>query len=132
MGEIFECKWEHEDDKSITKFISEQVSHNPPISCFYSYNSKKKFSFHGFVEPTLGFHFNSVHSEIKGSINVDLWTFDEKYVVTYPKVYCTGMLMVSDDLTFNFTFISERDQETLKFGINSLLQVQVDTKLSLN
>eukprot|EP01080_Neovahlkampfia_damariscottae_P009645 gene9645-1849_t len=93
LGEVFECKWEHEDDKSITKYISEQVSHNPPISCFYSYNSKKKFSYHGFVEPTLGFHFNSVHSDIKGSINVELWSFDEKYSVTYPKVYCTGMFM---------------------------------------
>jgi hypothetical protein len=109
LGEIFECKWEHESDKSVTKFISEQVSHSPPISCFYSFNSKRKFSYYGYVEPTLGFHWNSVHSEIKGDINVELWGFEEKYKITYPKVYCTGMFMGSRNIEIwnNFDVVCE-------------------------
>jgi hypothetical protein len=98
LGEVFLAHWDHDTDKSTTRYSAEQVSHKPPVSAFYSFNAKKQFSYYGYVEPKLGFHWNSVHSEFIGQFKIDLFKFGEKYELKLPHVYCTGIFMGSRNM----------------------------------
>jgi len=48
LGETFRCYWEH-PNQSKTFYISEQVSHHPPISAFYVSNKKDGFAISGAI-----------------------------------------------------------------------------------
>lgn len=50
-------------------------------------------AYYGFVEPKLGFHWNSVHSEFCGQFKLDFFKLNEKYTLKLPHVYCTGIFM---------------------------------------
>ncbi len=52
--------------------ISEQVSHHPPISAFYSESLNQDFSFHGSIYPKLKFWAKSVEAEPKGTMTLEL------------------------------------------------------------
>lgn len=50
LGEVFRCKYYHEDSVSI--FISEQVSHHPPVSATLLVNKERNISLQ-YVEQVL-------------------------------------------------------------------------------
>lgn len=54
------------------RFISEQVSHHPPISAFYSEGLHQDFLFHGSIYPKLKFWGKSVEAEPRGTITLEL------------------------------------------------------------
>lgn len=54
------------------RFISEQVSHHPPISAFYSEGLRQDFLFHGSIYPKLKFWGKSVEAEPRGTITLEL------------------------------------------------------------
>lgn len=54
------------------RFISEQVSHHPPISAFYSEGLNQDFMFHGSIYPKLKFWGKSVEAEPRGTITLEL------------------------------------------------------------
>lgn len=54
------------------RFISEQVSHHPPISAFYSEGLSQDFLFHGSIYPKLRFWGKSVEAEPRGTITLEL------------------------------------------------------------
>lgn len=54
------------------RFISEQVSHHPPISAFYSEGLNQDFLFHGSIYPKLKFWGKSVEAEPQGTITLEL------------------------------------------------------------
>lgn len=54
------------------RFISEQVSHHPPISAFYSEGLHHDFLFHGSIYPKLKFWGKSVEAEPRGTITLEL------------------------------------------------------------
>ncbi|KAM4842658.1 oxysterol-binding protein-related protein 2 [Thomomys bottae] len=66
------------------RFISEQVSHHPPISAFYSEGLNQDFMFHGSIYPKLKFWGKSVEAEPRGTITLELLRHDEAYTWTNP------------------------------------------------
>lgn len=54
------------------RFISEQVSHHPPVSAFYSEGLCQDFLFHGSIYPKLKFWGKSVEAEPRGTITLEL------------------------------------------------------------
>uniref|UniRef100_A0A8C9VAI2 Oxysterol-binding protein n=1 Tax=Scleropages formosus TaxID=113540 RepID=A0A8C9VAI2_SCLFO len=49
IGETFRCMWIHPKTNSKTFYISEQVSHHPPVSAFYVSNRKDGFCLSGSI-----------------------------------------------------------------------------------
>ncbi|XP_054836106.1 oxysterol-binding protein-related protein 2 isoform X1 [Eublepharis macularius] len=66
------------------RFISEQVSHHPPISAFYSEGLNQDFIFHGSIYPKLKFWGKSVEAEPRGTITLELLKHNEAYTWTNP------------------------------------------------
>ncbi|XP_069099249.1 oxysterol-binding protein-related protein 2 isoform X1 [Pleurodeles waltl] len=66
------------------RFISEQVSHHPPISAFYSEGLNKDFVFHGSIYPKLKFWGKSVEAEPRGTITLELLKYNEAFTWTNP------------------------------------------------
>ncbi|XP_074868280.1 oxysterol-binding protein-related protein 2 isoform X4 [Carettochelys insculpta] len=66
------------------RFISEQVSHHPPVSAFYSEGLHKDFVFHGSIYPKLKFWGKSVEAEPRGTITLELLKHNEAYTWTNP------------------------------------------------
>lgn len=66
------------------RFISEQVSHHPPVSAFYSEGLHKDFVFHGSIYPKLRFWGKSVEAEPRGTITLELLKHKEAYTWTNP------------------------------------------------
>ncbi|XP_039590560.1 oxysterol-binding protein-related protein 2b [Polypterus senegalus] len=80
LGETFELTRE---DLGF-RLISEQVSHHPPISAFYSESENKDFIFHGSIYPKLKFWGKSVEAEPKGTNTLELPKHNEAYTWTNP------------------------------------------------
>ncbi|XP_054433525.1 oxysterol-binding protein-related protein 2 isoform X3 [Pteronotus mesoamericanus] len=66
------------------RFISEQVSHHPPISAFYAEGLRQDFLFHGSIYPKLKFWGKSVEAEPRGTITLELLRHGEAYTWTNP------------------------------------------------
>ncbi|XP_003220745.1 oxysterol-binding protein-related protein 2 isoform X3 [Anolis carolinensis] len=66
------------------RFISEQVSHHPPVSAFYSEGLNQDFIFHGSIYPKLKFWGKSVEAEPRGTITLELLKHNESYTWTNP------------------------------------------------
>ncbi|MBN3302649.1 OSBL2 protein, partial [Amia calva] len=80
LGETYELT----RDEQGFRFISEQVSHHPPISAFYSESLNDDFVFHGSIYPKLKFWGKSVEAEPKGTITLELKKHNEAYTWTNP------------------------------------------------
>ncbi|KAI1282071.1 Oxysterol-binding protein-related protein 8 [Halotydeus destructor] len=93
LGETFRCYWNHDDTKSRTFFISEQVSHHPPVSAFYITNRKDGFAISGSVLAKSKFYGNSVSAILDGTARLSLLTRGEDYTLTMPYAHCKGILM---------------------------------------
>ncbi|XP_058031536.1 oxysterol-binding protein-related protein 2 isoform X3 [Ahaetulla prasina] len=80
LGETYELI---RDDLGF-RLISEQVSHHPPISAFYSEGLNQDFIFHGSIYPKLKFWGKSVEAEPRGTITLELIKHREAYTWTNP------------------------------------------------
>ncbi|XP_066479661.1 oxysterol-binding protein-related protein 2 isoform X2 [Tiliqua scincoides] len=65
------------------RFISEQVSHHPPISAFYSEGLNQDFIFHGSIYPKLKFWGKSVEAEPRGTITLELLNTGDKCILNF-------------------------------------------------
>nr|KAF6279345.1 oxysterol binding protein like 2 [Pipistrellus kuhlii] len=65
------------------RFISEQVSHHPPVSAFYSEGLGQDFLFHGSIYPKLKFWGKSVEAEPRGTITLELLRTGDKCVLHF-------------------------------------------------
>lgn len=54
------------------RWISEQVSHHPPVSAFHAEGIQNEFMFHGSIYPKLKFWGKSVEAEPRGIITLEL------------------------------------------------------------
>uniref|UniRef100_A0A6Q2YMJ1 Oxysterol-binding protein n=1 Tax=Esox lucius TaxID=8010 RepID=A0A6Q2YMJ1_ESOLU len=66
------------------RWISEQVSHHPPVSAFHAEGLQEDFLFHGSIYPKLKFWGKSVEAEPKGVITLELPKYSEAYTWTNP------------------------------------------------
>lgn len=54
------------------RWVSEQVSHHPPVSAFQAEGLKEDFVFHGSIYPKLKFWGKSIEAEPRGVITLEL------------------------------------------------------------
>ncbi|KAM7379374.1 hypothetical protein PAMP_004932 [Pampus punctatissimus] len=80
LGETYELI---RDDLGF-RWISEQVSHHPPVSAFHAEGLKEDFVFHGSIYPKLKFWGKSIEAEPKGIITLELPKYNEAYTWTNP------------------------------------------------
>ncbi|XP_037538132.1 oxysterol-binding protein-related protein 1 [Nematolebias whitei] len=66
------------------RWVSEQVSHHPPISAFHAEGLEEDFVFHGSIYPKLKFWGKSIEAEPKGTITLELPKYNEAYTWTNP------------------------------------------------
>ncbi|KAL7387496.1 hypothetical protein ABVT39_024256 [Epinephelus coioides] len=66
------------------KWLSEQVSHHPPVSAFHAEGLNEDFVFHGSIYPKLKFWGKSIEAEPKGVITLELPKYNEAYTWTNP------------------------------------------------
>ncbi|XP_051983868.1 oxysterol-binding protein-related protein 1 isoform X2 [Xyrauchen texanus] len=66
------------------RWMSEQVSHHPPVSAFHAEGIKNDFVFHGSIYPKLKFWGKSVEAEPCGIITLELPAHNEAYTWTNP------------------------------------------------
>lgn len=80
LGETYELI---RDDLGF-RWVSEQVSHHPPVSAFHAEGLKEDFVFHGSIYPKLKFWGKSIEAEPKGLITLELPKYNEAYTWTNP------------------------------------------------
>jgi len=90
LGEIFRASWDHGKSKSF--YVSEQVSHHPPISAFYGSNKAEGFVLNGSILFRSKFMGNSTAAILDGFATVYMLNYDEEYTLTFPSVYGRGIL----------------------------------------
>uniref|UniRef100_A0A4W4EGS0 Oxysterol-binding protein n=1 Tax=Electrophorus electricus TaxID=8005 RepID=A0A4W4EGS0_ELEEL len=66
------------------RWLSEQVSHHPPVSAFHAEGLKDDFLFHGSIYPKLKFWGKSVEAEPRGIITLELPQHNEAYTWSNP------------------------------------------------
>uniref|UniRef100_A0A8C2YYA2 Oxysterol-binding protein n=1 Tax=Cyclopterus lumpus TaxID=8103 RepID=A0A8C2YYA2_CYCLU len=66
------------------RWVSEQVSHHPPVSAFHAEGLNEDFVFHGSIYPKLKFWGKSIEAEPKGLITLELPKHNEAYTWTNP------------------------------------------------
>ncbi|XP_031150050.1 oxysterol-binding protein-related protein 1 isoform X1 [Sander lucioperca] len=80
LGETYELI---RDDLGF-RWVSEQVSHHPPVSAFHAEGLNEDFVFHGSIYPKLKFWGKSIEAEPKGLITLELPKYNEAYTWTNP------------------------------------------------
>jgi hypothetical protein len=91
LGEIFRCQWDHGNSKSF--YVSEQVSHHPPVSAFYASNRAVGLAINGFVNFRSKFMGNSSAAIMDGEATLHFLRLPgESYTITFPTAYARGIL----------------------------------------
>lgn len=100
IGEQFMCFWDHTDG-SHTDYLSEQVSHHPPISACYAENRKNNIAFNGYMLGKGKYTGNSVLSKMLGVSSLYFTNrANESYTWNYPSIYACGLLIGTLRLEF--------------------------------
>jgi len=90
LGEFYRCTYDTGATK--TYYYAEQVSHHPPISCFYVSNRKAGIVVNGCCLPRSKFLGNSAASILDGLATIYELKHNEEYTVTFPSAYARGIL----------------------------------------
>ncbi|KAF8523108.1 hypothetical protein BU17DRAFT_43974 [Hysterangium stoloniferum] len=93
LGEFFRCKYDYPDGTQ-GFYISEQVSHHPPVSAYFYISPANKVRFTGELKPKSKFLGNSVSTNMEGENRVFLMgkPEDGEYIITMPSMYARGIL----------------------------------------
>ncbi|XP_035825242.1 oxysterol-binding protein-related protein 9 isoform X2 [Aplysia californica] len=110
IGETFKCYWHVPGapesaevspegptpwcTKDNLSFISEQVSHHPPISAFYSENYNKRISLDGYIWTKSKFLGLSIGVHMIGQCVLSVLDYDEEYTLSFPSGYGRSILTV--------------------------------------
>ncbi|RKP25323.1 hypothetical protein SYNPS1DRAFT_15817 [Syncephalis pseudoplumigaleata] len=92
LGEFFRCRWEYPDHTQAF-YVSEQVSHHPPISAYYYASPENNLIIRGQIYPKSKFLGNSVASIMHGGSVVEFTNRPhEVYTIGLPNIYARGIL----------------------------------------
>lgn len=92
LGEFFRCRWEY-PDKTKGIFVSEQVSHHPPISAYYYASPENNIVVTGEIQPKSRFLGNSAVTFMNGWSNIEFTNRPgELYEISLPNIYARGIL----------------------------------------
>uniref|UniRef100_A0A1D1XEG0 Oxysterol-binding C23B6.01c n=1 Tax=Anthurium amnicola TaxID=1678845 RepID=A0A1D1XEG0_9ARAE len=92
LGERFRARWQFADNTEAL-FVSEQVSHHPPISAYYYVSPENNIIIAGDIRPKSKFLGNSAATLMQGESKI-LFTSrpGEVYRIAMPNVYARGIL----------------------------------------
>ncbi|XP_075456323.1 oxysterol-binding protein-related protein 8 isoform X1 [Ascaphus truei] len=121
LGETFRCLWIHPKTSSKTFYISEQVSHHPPVSAFYVSNRKDGFCLSGSILAKSKFYGNSLSALLEGDGRLTFLNRGEDYAMTMPYAHCKGILYgtMTLELGGNVTIACE------KTGYSAILEFKL-------
>ncbi|CAO3628605.1 unnamed protein product [Mucor hiemalis] len=92
LGEFFRCEYDLKDG-SKAMYISEQVSHHPPVSAYYYAIPEHGIFVSGEAHPKAKFLGNSAATLMKGYSRITFSELkNETYEITNPNVYARGIL----------------------------------------
>ncbi|XP_054706899.1 oxysterol-binding protein-related protein 11-like [Uloborus diversus] len=148
LGEMFRCSWnvyddDHESPEKLYKvtYVSEQVSHHPPVSAFYVECPKKKISVSAHLSVKSNFLTSYVAVNFIGEVVLHLPTYGETYVFTLPSAYVRCILTVpwielggrisvtcsASDYSASVTFQTKPQQAGTPHRISGEIKHQNDT-----
>ncbi|KAI9031933.1 hypothetical protein CLU79DRAFT_693763 [Phycomyces nitens] len=92
LGEFFRCRYSYEDGTQ-GFYLSEQVSHHPPVSSYFYTCPEHHITVTGDIKPKSRFLGNSVATLMQGDTQLILEKrFNERYDIRMPNVYARGIL----------------------------------------
>jgi len=91
LGEHFRCRYNYADGTS-AYYVSEQISHHPPISCWFFASPENDTIISGDFKPKSKFLGNSAATLLHGDTKIYFPSLDEQYTLTSPNVYARGIL----------------------------------------
>jgi len=103
IGEHFHGHWNHSDN-SQSFVVYEQISHHPPVCCFYIWNQTNNFSYEGTIRTAPIFWGNKVDVTFTGPIRVHLFLpsgVKETYHVSLPSPCAKGILLGKSGFEFS-------------------------------
>lgn len=90
LGEIFLAKLQNE--QGITRIVTEQVSHHPPVTAYHIWNEEYGIQVDGYHRQRAYFS-GTVHLDRVGHILIHLDKYDEGYVIgSLPKLRLEGLI----------------------------------------
>lgn len=120
LGEHFRCRWTFPDSTEAL-FVSEQVSHHPPVSAYYYASPENNIVIVGDMRPKSKFLGNSAATVMEGFSRVEFTNRPgEEYVINLPTVYARGIL-------FGTMMLEMGDQVTVKCEKTDLI-CEIDFK----
>eukprot|EP01135_Chromosphaera_perkinsii_P007603 Nk52_evm59s914 gene=Nk52_evmTU59s914 len=95
LGEIFRCSWDLQNENlGHVFYVSEQVSHHPPVSAFYFESKKKRIVCNAHIWTKSKFYGLSIGVHNVGQASIQLLDRDEEYILTFPSAYGRSILNV--------------------------------------
>ncbi|OAL26602.1 hypothetical protein AYO20_10026 [Fonsecaea nubica] len=95
LGELFLARWEDDDDGrdgiGVTRMVSEQVSHHPPVTACRVWNEKHGVTAEGYTRQEITFSGN-VNIQQIGHATLHLAHHNETYLVPLPNIKIKGLL----------------------------------------
>lgn len=95
LGEFFRCRYDYPDG-TVAFYVSEQVSHHPPISAWYFSSPENGLDLCGELKPKSKFLGNSAATIMEGESHVRFLdgnaVNDGEYDITMPNMYARGIL----------------------------------------
>ncbi|KAF7727499.1 hypothetical protein EC973_007477 [Apophysomyces ossiformis] len=92
LGEFFRCRYQYPDGTEAF-YISEQVSHHPPISSYFYTCPEHHLVIAGDIRPKSRFLGNSAATLMQGASHIILTDrHNERYDIVMPNVYARGIL----------------------------------------
>ncbi|CAG8756415.1 3255_t:CDS:2, partial [Racocetra fulgida] len=122
LGEFFRTRWKYSDNTEAL-YISEQVSHHPPISAYYYASPENNVLIFGTLRPKSKFMGNSAATLMHGETKLLFTNLPgEVYRITMPNFYARGIL-------FGKMVMELGDKTTIRCEKNDLLcELQFQTK----
>jgi hypothetical protein len=119
LGEVFMGKWLDQETDSETQFISEQVSHHPPVSAWHMSNEKVGFSYVGWVHPkgSMSYTLNSLTAVMDCQFRFDIHELQEQYLVNAPSISVSGLWLGEQviEVLDKVTMVSKQYQAVVEF-----------------
>ena len=123
LGERFRARWQFADNTEAL-FVSEQVSHHPPISAYHYVSPENNIIIAGDIRPKSKFLGNSAATLMQGESKIIFTNRPgEVYRIAMPNVYARGIL-------FGRMVLELGDNSTVRCEKNDLIcELEFRTKV---
>lgn len=89
LGELFLGKWE--DEAGVTRLVSEQVSHHPPVTAYCIWNEKAGIKLQGYNAQKASFS-RTINVKQIGHAILHIDKYNEDYLISLPSLHIEGLI----------------------------------------